>query len=132
MSAPRGLAILGSTGSIGRSTLAVVALHPERFRVAVLGAHSSWRAIVEQARQFRPETVVLADPKAAALAREALRGSSTRVESGADAMAETVAAGNVDMVMAAIVGAAGLPSTLAAVLLAYGALGETFQRPVSQ
>ena len=49
MSTPRGLAILGSTGSIGRSTLAVVALHPERFRVAVLGAHSSWQAIVEQA-----------------------------------------------------------------------------------
>ena len=51
MSKPHGLAILGSTGSIGRSTLAVVALHPERFRVAVLGAHSSWQAIVEQAAQ---------------------------------------------------------------------------------
>ena len=73
MTRPRGLAILGSTGSIGRSTLAVVALHPERFRVAVLGAHSSWQAIVEQARQFHPETVVLVDPKAAALARPALR-----------------------------------------------------------
>jgi 1-deoxy-D-xylulose-5-phosphate reductoisomerase len=72
MSAPRGLAILGSTGSIGRSTLAVVALHPEQYRVAVLGAHSSWQAIVEQARQFRPETVVLVDPKAAALARASL------------------------------------------------------------
>ena len=45
MSTPQGLAILGSTGSVGRSTLAVVALHPERFRVAVLGAHGSWQAI---------------------------------------------------------------------------------------
>ena len=70
MSAPPGLAILGSTGSIGRSTLQVVALHPERFRVAVLGAHSSWQAIVEQARQFNAETVVLVDPEAAAQARE--------------------------------------------------------------
>ena len=108
---------MGSTGSVGRSTLSVVALHPERFRVALLGAYGSWQIIVEQARQFHAETVVLVDPQAAALARSALRdcGSSTRVQSGAEAMAETVAAGNVDVVMAAIVGAAGLPSTLAAV-----------------
>jgi 1-deoxy-D-xylulose-5-phosphate reductoisomerase len=112
-----GLAILGSTGSIGRSTLAVVALHPERFRVAVLGAHSSWQAIVEQARRFQVDTVVLVDPKAAAQARAALRdcGSSTRVESGPSALAEAVASSEVDVVMAAIVGAAGLSSTLAAV-----------------
>ncbi len=49
----RGIAILGSTGSIGRSTLAVIALHPERFKVAVLGAFNSWQAIVEQAREFQ-------------------------------------------------------------------------------
>jgi 1-deoxy-D-xylulose-5-phosphate reductoisomerase len=117
MSTRQGLAILGSTGSIGRSTLSVVALHPERFRVALLGAHGSWQAAVEQARQFDAEAVVLVDPRAAALARTALRdaGSSTRVESGAEAMAEMAAARNVDVVMAAIVGAAGLPSTLAAV-----------------
>ncbi len=117
MSVPRGLAILGSTGSIGRSTLQVVALHPQRFRVAVLGAHSSWHAIVEQAKQFNAETVVLMDPQAAAQARAALRdcGSATRVECGAEAMAAAVAAANVDVVMAAIVGAAGLASTLAAV-----------------
>jgi 1-deoxy-D-xylulose-5-phosphate reductoisomerase len=117
LSAPHGLAILGSTGSIGRSTLQVVALHPERFRVAVLGAHSSWQAIVEQAKQFNAETVVLVDPDAAAQARKALHasGSATRVESGAEAMAESVTAANVDVVMAAIVGAAGLGTTLAAV-----------------
>ncbi len=117
MTAPSGLAILGSTGSIGRSTLSVVALHADRFRIAVLGAHSSWEAIVEQALQHNAETVVLVDPEAAALARAALRdrGSSTRVEGGPEAMAEAVAAANVDVVMAAIVGAAGLPSTLAAV-----------------
>ncbi len=117
MSAPLGLAILGSTGSVGRSTLSVVALHPERFRVAVLGARGSWQVVVEQARQFNAESVVLIDPAAAALARAALRdcGSATRVESGAEAMSEMVAAANVDVVMAAIVGAAGLPSTLAAV-----------------
>jgi 1-deoxy-D-xylulose-5-phosphate reductoisomerase len=117
MTPPRGLAILGSTGSIGRSTLSVVALHPERFRVAVLGAQSSWQAIVEQARVFRPDLVVLVDPQAAAHARAALRdcGSSTIVESGAEALAVAAAGGEVDMVMAAIVGGAGLASTLAAV-----------------
>jgi 1-deoxy-D-xylulose-5-phosphate reductoisomerase len=117
MSAPCGLAILGSTGSIGRSTLAVVALHPERFRVAVLGAHKSWEAVVEQARIFDPELVVLADPAAAELAREALAavGSRARVASGAEALCEAVTRDDVQSVMAAIVGAAGLRSTLAAV-----------------
>ena len=113
----RGIAILGSTGSIGRSTLAVIALHPERFKVAVLGAFNSWQAIVEQAREFNAETVVLVDEQAAACARAALRdsGSATRVESGAQALADAVSAANVHLVMAAIVGAAGLASTLAAV-----------------
>jgi 1-deoxy-D-xylulose-5-phosphate reductoisomerase len=95
----------------------VVALHPENFRVTVLAAHSSWQAIVEQAIKFDAQTVVLVDPEAAALARAALRGcgSTTRVESGAAALAAAVADGSVDVVMAAIVGAAGLLSTLAAV-----------------
>jgi 1-deoxy-D-xylulose-5-phosphate reductoisomerase len=113
----RGIAILGSTGSIGRSTLAVIALHPEAFKVAVLGAFNSWQAIVAQAREFNAETVVLVDEKAAACARAALAecGSRTRVESGEQALSNAASAANVDMVMAAIVGAAGLASTLAAV-----------------
>jgi 1-deoxy-D-xylulose-5-phosphate reductoisomerase len=113
----QGIAILGSTGSIGRSTLAVIGLHPERFKVAVLGAFSNWQIIVEQAREFKAETVVLVDEQAAASARAALRevGSKTRVESGEQALAEAAGAANVQMVMAAIVGAAGLASTLAAV-----------------
>jgi 1-deoxy-D-xylulose-5-phosphate reductoisomerase len=117
MSAPRGLAILGSTGSIGRSTLEVVALHPEWYRVAVLGAQRSWQSIVEQAKRFNPDLVVLVDPQAAAQARVALRdcGSTARVECGAEAMAAAASGDNVQVVMAAIVGAAGLKSTLAAV-----------------
>ncbi|HEY5263754.1 MAG TPA: 1-deoxy-D-xylulose-5-phosphate reductoisomerase [Steroidobacteraceae bacterium] len=117
MSEARGIAILGSTGSIGRSTLRVIALHPERFKVVVLGAYKSWQSIVEQAQQFHVDTVVLVDAEAAAQARIALRdcGSSTQVRSGADALAEAVTADTVHVVMAAIVGAAGLASTLAAV-----------------
>ncbi len=117
MSMQRGIAILGSTGSIGRSTLAVIALHPEAFKVTALGAFNSWQAIVEQAKVFHPETVVLVDGEAAAKARAALReaGSATRVESGEQALNDAVSAANVHMVMAAIVGAAGLQPTLAAV-----------------
>jgi 1-deoxy-D-xylulose-5-phosphate reductoisomerase len=117
MSAPRGLAILGSTGSIGRSTLEVVALHPEWYRVAVLGAQRSWESIVEQAKRFNPDLVVLVDPQAAAQARAALRdcGCTARVECGAEALAAAASGDNVQVVMAAIVGAAGLKSTLAAV-----------------
>ena len=112
-----GIAILGSTGSIGRSTLAVIALHPERFKVAVLGAFNSWQVIVEQAREFNAETVVLVDAQAAECARAALRemGLKTQVESGEQALSSAAGAANVQMVMAAIVGAAGLASTLAAV-----------------
>jgi 1-deoxy-D-xylulose-5-phosphate reductoisomerase len=117
MTAAQGIAILGSTGSVGRSTLSVIALHPERFKVSMLGAHRSWQAVVEQALQFRPDTVVLVDEEAAAKARAALRdcGSATQVESGEGALAAAVGAGNVHLVMAAIVGAAGLQPTLAAV-----------------
>ena len=107
MSGVRGVAILGSTGSIGRSTLSVLALHPERYRVTTLGAHASWEAVVEQARRFQPDTVVLVDPAAAARARAALVGSRTRVEAGSEALAAAVAEPGTDLVMAAIVGAAG-------------------------
>jgi 1-deoxy-D-xylulose-5-phosphate reductoisomerase len=117
MSAPRGIAILGSTGSIGRSTLSVIALHPERFRVSVLGAYGSWQTVVEQALKFQPDTVVMVDSAAAEQARTALRDlkATTRVETGVEALAAAVTGENVQTVMAAIVGAAGLMPTLAAV-----------------
>jgi 1-deoxy-D-xylulose-5-phosphate reductoisomerase len=114
---PRGIAILGSTGSIGRSTLAVIAEHPERFRVTCLGAHRNWQAVVDQALRFSPDVVVLIDAQAAGQARAALReaGSAVRVESGHVALAAAVAAPETEIVMAAIVGAAGLGPTLAGV-----------------
>ncbi len=114
---PRGVAILGSTGSIGRSTLAVIGLHPERFRVTCLGANRNWQAVVDQALRFAPDVVVVMDPFAAAEARRALAAarSPVRVETGAAALAAAVAAPETDIVMAAIVGAAGLAPTLAGV-----------------
>lgn len=113
----RGVAILGSTGSIGRSTLSVIDSNPERFHVVSLCANGDWRTLVEQALRYAPDVVVLTDPKAAGSARDALRaaGVTTRVECGADALAAAVSGAQTDLVMAAIVGAAGLMPTLAAV-----------------
>jgi 1-deoxy-D-xylulose-5-phosphate reductoisomerase len=111
-----GIAVLGSTGSIGESTLDVVARHSDRFRVVALGARRSGAKLLEQCLRFRPDYAVLVEPAAA---RElgvelAAHGLPTRVLAGADALAEVAALDEVGYVMAAIVGAAGLPSTLAA------------------
>jgi 1-deoxy-D-xylulose-5-phosphate reductoisomerase len=112
----KGVAILGSTGSIGTSTLDVLARHPDRFRVVALTASRQWQRLLEQCERFRPEVAVLTDPQAARQLAEAVaaRGLAVRVLTGADALAEAAAAPDVDYVMAAIVGSAGLLSTLAA------------------
>lgn len=112
----KGLAILGSTGSVGESTLDVVARHPTKFRVVALGAQRSAARLAEQALRFRPDVVALAEPDAARElgATLARAGVAIRVVTGDDAMLELATLPAVDYVMAAIVGAAGLPSTLAA------------------
>ena len=110
------LAILGSTGSIGVSTLDVAARHPGRFRVVALAAGRNDALLAEQCLAHCPDHAVLADADAAERLRAALaaRGCTTRVHSGAEALERIVALPEVDAVMAAIVGAAGLPATLAA------------------
>jgi 1-deoxy-D-xylulose-5-phosphate reductoisomerase len=112
----RTLALLGATGSIGDSTLAVVAQHPERFTVAALAAHSNAGKLAELCRRFRPPYAALAEPGAArALERELARdGLRTRVLAGIEGLSEIAALPEVDTVLAAIVGAAGLSPTLAA------------------
>ncbi len=111
-----GVVVLGSTGSVGESTLDVLARHPDRFRVVALGAHRNVGKLAEQVRRFRPAYAAMADEKAAReLAGElgtAARG--TRVLAGAAALTEIATLPQADCVMAAIVGAAGLRSTLAA------------------
>jgi 1-deoxy-D-xylulose-5-phosphate reductoisomerase len=110
------LAILGSTGSIGTSTLDVVARHPDRFEVFGLTAMRRVDLLLDQCRQFRPQQVVLPDEsQAPALrARLAAEGLRTEVRTGTAALAELASAPEVDAVMAAIVGAAGLPACMAA------------------
>lgn len=111
-----GITVLGATGSIGVSTLDVVARHPERFRVVALTAHRQVERLREQCLRHRPEFAVMVDPEAArTLERElATAGLDTRVLAGAEGLEEVAALPQVDQVMAAIVGAAGLRPTLAA------------------
>ena len=110
------LTILGSTGSIGGSTLDVVARHPERFRIFALSGHSQTAKLAEQCIAFRPQYAVTANEAQAAELRAQLAAASchTKVLHGEQALCDIAAAPETDGVMAAIVGAAGLPPTLAA------------------
>jgi len=110
------VAILGSTGSIGTSTLDVLARHPERFEVHALTAATQVDLLLQQCLQFRPRFAVMASAAHATQLAERLRqaGAKTQVLGGAGALAEVAAHEEVDVVMAAIVGAAGLAPCLAA------------------
>jgi 1-deoxy-D-xylulose-5-phosphate reductoisomerase len=113
---PARVAVLGSTGSIGISTLDVLARHPERFAVAALTAHSNSVRLREQCIRYRPEFAVLSTAAAATQLEQELReaGVPTRVLAGEDALCEVASHERVETVMAGIVGAAGLRSSLAA------------------
>ncbi|SAL72655.1 1-deoxy-D-xylulose 5-phosphate reductoisomerase [Caballeronia arvi] len=110
------LTLLGSTGSIGDSTLDVVARHPDRFSVYALSAHRNGDKLVAQCLRFQPEVAVVGDADTAARVAQALRaqGCKTEVTYGPDALVEVARASQCDTVVAAIVGAAGLAPTLAA------------------
>lgn len=114
---PQGITILGATGSIGTNTLDVLARHPGQFRVVALAAHRSVERLLAQCLQFHPDYAVLADPDAAVAfavrAREVL--PKLVVLTGEEGLATVASLPEVGQVMAAIVGAAGLRSTLAAV-----------------
>jgi len=109
------LALLGSTGSIGTSTLEVVRRLGSRFRVVALAAGSDAARLAEQAREFRPELLALADPEAARRLSALLPPGSGRVLSGPEGLLEIAAHPEVDLVFQATSGAAGLPATLEAV-----------------
>lgn len=113
---PQGIAVLGATGSIGVNTLDVVARHPDRYRVVALSGHRQVDRLFEQACRFLPLYVVVADAAAANALQGRLReqGLSAEVLHGAAALERVAALPEVDVVMAAIVGAAGLPSAMAA------------------
>jgi 1-deoxy-D-xylulose-5-phosphate reductoisomerase len=110
---PHRVAVLGSTGSIGTNTLEVCAALPDRLSVVALVAHSRWPQLAEQCQRFKPRVAVVTDPDAAidraAFPRE------TQLLTGRDAAVAVAAAADVDAVVSAVVGAAGLDATWAAV-----------------
>jgi 1-deoxy-D-xylulose-5-phosphate reductoisomerase len=107
------ISILGSTGSVGEQTLAVAASFPDRFRVVALAAGRQVEKLITQIEQFLPESVSVAEERDAAALRERF-GPTLRVHSGSQGL-DAVAAHPSDLVVAALVGAIGLPPTLAAV-----------------
>jgi len=108
--------LLGSTGSIGISTLDVISRHPDRYHVHALSANSNVTAMFEQCRRFRPEKVVMVNPNSAKELQEMFAGAGMAIEleSGEQALS-AIAGGPGDTVVCGIVGAAGLMSTIAAV-----------------
>ncbi len=117
MSQPQLITVLGATGSIGLSTLDVIARHPQRYQVFALSGYSRLAQLLALCLRHGPRFAVVPDESAAVTLREGLRaaGSGTEVLVGEQALCDVSEAGEVDAVMAAIVGAAGLRPTLAAV-----------------
>ena len=106
--------ILGATGSVGANTLSVIGEHRERFRVVALAAGRNADLLAQQARAFRPEFAAIAEPGSYAALKEGLAGTGIETAAGPEAVVEA-ARRDAEWVMAAISGAAGLESTLAAV-----------------
>ncbi|HEY3699971.1 MAG TPA: 1-deoxy-D-xylulose-5-phosphate reductoisomerase [Spongiibacteraceae bacterium] len=112
----KAVTVLGATGSIGASTLDVIARHPDRYRVFALTANTSIDKLAELARKFQPRYAVVKDEQHAELLQQRLRQSAdTEILCGDEGLCYVAAHGDAAIVVAAIVGAAGLASTLAAV-----------------
>ncbi len=109
----KNITLLGATGSIGDSTLAVIALHPDKFNIFALSANTNWQKMRVLCEKFQPKVVVMAD----AMAAEKLSKVVNNIEvlHGSNALNTIAAHDQTDYVMAAIVGSAGMPSSLAAV-----------------
>ncbi len=114
--ARRRIALLGATGSIGASALDVIARHPDRFEVVALSANSRVRELLDLCERFRPQVAVVADEAGYGTLRDGLksRGLDTRALAGIAALDDIAASSDSDTVIAAIVGAVGVSSTLAA------------------
>lgn len=111
----RNIAVLGSTGSIGRQTLDIIAEYPQLFNAWLLVARSSADLLIAQARQFRPHMVIIADVQYYDYVRDALADTGIEVATGSAAIAQAVTAPEIDTVVTAMVGYSGLESTIAAI-----------------
>lgn len=111
----RNIAVLGSTGSIGRQTLDIIAEYPDLFHAWLLVARSSADLLIAQARLMRPHMVIIADEQYYEYVRDALEGTGIEVATGSAAIAQAVTAPEIDTVVTAMVGYSGLESTIAAI-----------------
>lgn len=111
----KGLSILGSTGSIGTQTLDIVRLFPDRFAVEVLTAGSNAELLAQQALEFQPARVVIGNESRLSFLQEQLAGTGIAIEAGEEALCRAAALDTVDLVVAAVVGFAGLAPVLAAI-----------------
>jgi len=109
----KNITLLGATGSIGKSTLSIVELHPDKFNIFAMSANKNWRLMEKLCIKFKPKLAVMADENSASKLRNAL-DNDTEVLSGNNALCAIAENSETDYVMAAIVGAAGMPSALAA------------------
>lgn len=109
------IAIFGSTGSIGTQALEVIASNPDKFEVEILTAHSNDKLLVQQAKKFNPNAVVIVNESKYAVVKEALGSTDIKVFAGENALEEVAVFDTYDMMVAAIVGFAGLKSTLKAI-----------------
>lgn len=109
------IAILGSTGSIGTQSLEVISQFPESFSVTILTAGRNAELLIQQARQFNPKIVVLSDPQAYQVAKEALKNTDIEVLFGEDALERVMKVDCFDLVITALVGSVGLRPTVAAI-----------------
>ncbi|EGN56238.1 1-deoxy-D-xylulose 5-phosphate reductoisomerase [Hallella multisaccharivorax DSM 17128] len=109
------ICILGSTGSIGTQALDVISQHPDLYEVYALTANDSVEKLAEQARQFHPAAVVIADESHYAALKEQLADTDVKVYAGHKALCEIVEAGPIDMVLASLVGFAGFEPTIRAI-----------------
>jgi 1-deoxy-D-xylulose-5-phosphate reductoisomerase len=112
---PKGIAILGSTGSIGTQALEVIASHSEKFSLEVITANKNADLLIEQALKFDPNTVVIADEAQYSKVKEALASTDIKVFAGERSLCDVVSISSVDMVLTAMVGYSGLPPTIAAI-----------------
>ena len=113
----KNIALLGSTGSIGQNTLEIVRKYPNRLKIKALTAGNNWQLLAEQALEFNPEYVALASTKNEADLKTALANTNIKVGTGENALIEAVSLNNVDTVLAAIVGFAGLKPVMEAIAL---------------
>ena len=111
----RRIAILGSTGSIGRQTLDVIREHPDRFEVELLTCKGSWGLMAAQAREFDANNVVVCDDTGYLPLSQALADTDTKVFAGMKSVCDLVASDRVDIVVAAMVGFSGLEPTISAI-----------------